>query len=62
MNAPKVIASTKSPGNGFGLKWIGVAVSIVITAIAVFALTHTLKSIDTREVFEVIRHTDTTRP
>ena len=59
-SAPKVIAPTKSPGNGFRLKWIGVAVSIVITAIAVFALTHTLKSIDTREVFEVIRHTDTT--
>jgi glycosyltransferase 2 family protein len=57
-NAPKVIASTKSPGNGLKLKGLGVVVSIAITAIAIFALTHTLKSIDTREVFEVIRHTD----
>jgi glycosyltransferase 2 family protein len=58
MNAPKVIASTKSPGNGFRLKGLGVVVSIAITAIAIYALTHTLKSIDTREVFEVIRHTN----
>ena len=59
MNAPKVIASTKSPDNGFRLKGLGVAVSIAITAIAIFALTHTLRSIDIHEVFEVIRHTDT---
>jgi glycosyltransferase 2 family protein len=59
MNAPKVIASTKSPDRGLKLKGIGVVVSIAITAIAVFALTHTLKSIDTRQVFEVIRHTNT---
>ena len=58
MNAPKAIASAKSPDNGFRLKGIGVVVSIAITAIAIFALTHTLKSIDTHEVFEVIRHTD----
>ncbi|MGA7482931.1 MAG: hypothetical protein WBW26_13735, partial [Bradyrhizobium sp.] len=58
MNAPKVIASTKSPGNGLKLKGLGVVVSLVITAIAIFALTHTLKSIDTNEVFAVIRHTD----
>jgi glycosyltransferase 2 family protein len=61
MNAPKVIASTKSPGNSFKLKGIGVVVSIAITAIAIYALTHTLKSIDTNEVFEVIRHTDPSR-
>jgi glycosyltransferase 2 family protein len=59
MNAPKVIASTKSPGNSLKLKGLGVVVSIAITAIAIFALTHTLKSIDTKEVFAVIRHTDT---
>jgi glycosyltransferase 2 family protein len=58
MNAPKVIASAKSPDNGFRLKGLGVIISIAITAIAIFALTHTLKSIDMREVFGVIRHTD----
>ena len=58
MNAPKAIASAKSPDNGFRLKGLGVAISIAITAIAIFALTHTLKSIDTHEVFQVIRHTD----
>jgi glycosyltransferase 2 family protein len=59
MNAAKVIASTKSPNNGFRLKGLGAFVGIAITAIAIFALMHTLKSIDIREVFEVIRHTDT---
>jgi glycosyltransferase 2 family protein len=58
MNAPKVIASTKSPGNRFKLKGLGIVVSIAITAIAIFALTHTLKSIDTKAVFAVIRHTN----
>src|ERR1700722_7256996 len=58
MNAPKAIASTKSPDNGLKLKGLGVVVSIAITAIAIFALAHTLKSIDTREVFVVIRHTN----
>src|ERR1700761_4948518 len=61
MNAPKVIASTKSPGTSFKLKGIGVVVSIAITAIAIFALTHTLKSIDIHEVFDVMRHTDVSR-
>src|SRR5579871_2625345 len=61
MNAPKVIASTKSPGKGFRLKGLGVVVSIAITAIAIYALTHTLKTINTREVFDVIRHTDISR-
>lgn len=58
-NAPKAIASTKSPGNGFVIKGLGVLLSIAITSIAIFALTHTLKSIDAREVFEVIRRTNT---
>jgi glycosyltransferase 2 family protein len=61
MNAPKVIASTKSPDRNFRLKGLGVVVSIAITAIAVYALTHTLKTINTREVFDVIRHTDISR-
>jgi uncharacterized membrane protein YbhN (UPF0104 family) len=61
MNAPKVIASTKSPGIGLRLKGLGVAASIAITTIAIFALTHTLKSIDINAVFAVIRHMDASR-
>src|ERR1700733_14296515 len=59
MNTLKVVAPTKSHRNGNRLKGLGIVVSIAIAAIAIFALTHTLKSIDTHEVFEVIRHTDT---
>jgi glycosyltransferase 2 family protein len=58
MNTLKVIAPTKSPRRGFKLKGLGIVVSIAIAAIAIFALTHTLKTIDTNEVFEVIKHTD----
>jgi uncharacterized membrane protein YbhN (UPF0104 family) len=58
MSTLKVVAPTKSSGNHSGLKGLGIVVSIVIAAIAIFALTHTLKSIDTNEVFDVIRHTD----
>ena len=59
MNTLKVAAPTKSRRNGLRLKGLGIVVSIAIAAIAIFALTHTLKSIDTNEVFQVIRHTDT---
>jgi len=58
MNTLKVIAPTKSPGKGTRLKGLGIVVSIAIAAIAIFALTHTLKSIDIHEVFEVIKHTN----
>src|SRR5580698_1328524 len=58
MNTLKVVAPTKSHRNGTRLKGLGIVVSIAIAAIAIFALTHTLKSIDTHEVFEVIKHTD----
>jgi uncharacterized membrane protein YbhN (UPF0104 family) len=58
MNTLKVVAPTKSPGRASRLKGLGIVVSIAIAAIAIFALTHTLKSIDTNEVFEVIRHTN----
>jgi glycosyltransferase 2 family protein len=58
MNTLKVIAPTKSPGKRFRLKGLGILVSIAIAAIAIYALTHTLKRIDTNEVFEVIKHTD----
>lgn len=58
MKTLNVAAPTKSPSKGSRLKGLGVVVSIAIAAVAVFTLTHTLKSIDTNEVFEVIRHTD----
>lgn len=58
MSTLKVAAPTKSSSNRSGLKGLGIVVSIVIAGIAIFALTHTLKSIDTKEVFDVIRHTD----
>jgi glycosyltransferase 2 family protein len=58
MNTLKAVAPTKSPGRRFRLKGLGIVVSIAIAAIAIFALTHTLKSIDTNEVFEVIGHTN----
>jgi uncharacterized membrane protein YbhN (UPF0104 family) len=59
MNTLKVAAPTKTSRHGFKLKGLGIVVSIAIAAIAIFALTHTLKSIDTKAVFEVIRHTNT---
>jgi len=59
MNTLKVAAPTKSRRNGLRLKGLGIVVSIAIAAIAIYALTHTLKSIDTNEVFQVIRRTDT---
>ena len=60
MNTLKVVAPTKSPDKkGFRLKGLGIVVSIAIAAVAIFALTHTLKSIDTKTVFDVIRHTNT---
>src|ERR1700760_1773150 len=59
MNTLKVIAPTKSPGRGTRLKGLGIVVSIAIAAVAIFALTHTLKSIDLDKVFEVIKHTNT---
>jgi len=58
MNAPKAVAATRSLGKNVKLKGLGIVVSIAITAIAIFALTHTLKSIDLKQVFVVVRQTD----
>src|ERR1700748_457037 len=58
MKTLNVAAPTKSPGKGNRLKGLGIVVSIAIAAVAIFALTHTLTTIDTNEAFEVIRHTD----
>jgi glycosyltransferase 2 family protein len=40
------------------LRGLGVVVSIVIAAMAVFALTHALKNVDHEQVFAVVRRTD----
>ena len=58
MSTLKVIAPTKSHRSGSRLRGLGVVLGIAIAAIAIYALTHTLKTIDTNEVFEVIRHTN----
>lgn len=48
----------KTPGRGALLRGLGVVVSLAIAAMAVFALTHALKNVDYREVFAVIRRTN----
>lgn len=57
MNTLKILAPTKSSGSN-RLKGLGILISVAIAAVAIFALAHTIKSIDTKAVFEVIRHTD----
>ncbi len=58
MNALKVTVLPKPPGSGAKLKGLGIVLSVAIAAIAIFALTHTLKNVDYNEVFEVVRHTN----
>jgi glycosyltransferase 2 family protein len=59
MNSPEIIALTKSTDSKrLRLKGLGIVVSMAIAAVAIFALTHTLKSIDTSAVLEAIRRTD----
>ncbi len=58
MNTLKILAPTKS-SDGSRLRGLGVIVSMAIAAVAIFALTHTLKSIDTEAVFEIIRNANT---
>ena len=48
----------KTPGNGARLKGLGVAVSIAIAGMAIYALTHTLKNVDYDEVFAVVHRTN----
>jgi glycosyltransferase 2 family protein len=55
MNTLKILAPTKS-SDGSRLRGLGVIVSLAIAAVAIYALTHTLKSIDTEAVFEIIRN------
>src|SRR5262249_26246781 len=60
MNTLKITAPTKSPDSS-RLKGLGILISLAIAAVALFALTHTLKSIDTDAVLAVIRQTDASR-
>jgi uncharacterized membrane protein YbhN (UPF0104 family) len=47
-----------TPGSRARLKGLGVAVSIAIAVMAIFALTHALKNIDFDQVFAIMRRTD----
>ena len=58
MNTLKILAPTKS-SDGSRLRGLGVIVSMAIAAVAIYALTHTLKSIDTEAVFDIIRNANT---
>ena len=54
----EIIVLQKTPGNGARLKGLGVAVSIAIAGMAIYALTHTLKNVDYNEVFAVVHRTN----
>jgi glycosyltransferase 2 family protein len=56
-NTLKATVLPKPPGGGVRLKGLGVVLGIVIAAVAIFVLTHTIKNIDYNEVFAVVRHT-----
>ena len=57
MNTLKATVLPKPPGGGVRLKGLGVVLGIVIAAVAIFVLTHTIKNIDYNEVFAVVRRT-----
>jgi uncharacterized membrane protein YbhN (UPF0104 family) len=56
-NTLKATVLPKPPGGGVRLKGLGVVLGIVIAAVAIFVLTHTIKNIDYNEVFAVVRRT-----
>ncbi len=58
MHALEVIVLQKTPRSGARWKGLGVAVSVAIAGLAIFALTHTLKNVDFAEVFAVVRRTN----
>src|ERR1700733_7311384 len=58
MHALKTIVLPKTLFSSARLKGLGIAVSIAIAAMAVFALTHVLKHVDYDEVLAVVRHTN----
>lgn len=58
MDAPlKALVLQKTPRTHARLKGLGVVVSLVIAAAAIFALMHALKNVDYDEVFAVVRRT-----
>ncbi len=58
MQALKIIVLPKTLFSSARLKGLGIAVSIAIAAMAVFALTHVLKHVDYGEVLAVVHHTN----
>jgi uncharacterized membrane protein YbhN (UPF0104 family) len=59
MNTLEITVLQKTPGSSARVKGLGVAVSIAIAGMAIFALTHALKHVDYGEVLAVVRHTST---
>jgi glycosyltransferase 2 family protein len=59
MNTLEITVLQKTPGSSARVKGLGVAVSIAIAGMAIFALTHALKHVDYGEVLAVVRHTNT---
>src|ERR1700730_10117004 len=59
MNTLEVTVLQKTPGSSARVKGLGVAISIAIAGMAIFALTHALKHVDYGEVLAVVRHTST---
>lgn len=57
MHTLKAIVLQKTPRSHARLKGLGVVVSLVIAAAAIFALTHALKNVDYDEVFSVVART-----
>jgi glycosyltransferase 2 family protein len=58
MHALEVIVLQKTPRIGARWKGLGVAASVAIAGLAIFALTHALKNVDYPEVFAAIQRTN----
>ena len=58
MKALKAALQRRTFGRSSRLRGLGIFISIAVAAAAIYALTHTLRHIDTGEVSEVIRHTN----
>jgi uncharacterized membrane protein YbhN (UPF0104 family) len=58
MHPLKALVLQKTPRSHARLKGLGVVVSLVIAAAAIFALTHALKNVDYDEVFSVVGNTN----
>lgn len=54
----KVVVLQRPPRSSARLRGLGVVVSVVMAAVAIYALTHALKNVDYAEVFEAVRRTD----